>query len=396
MINIKKKLHNNLLNIYQKNILSDYRIILKLNSNSQRLIKKLQNNKNCEFIHLIDDLNIVCCIVSHRILSFLIESPEVNYISLDCELFLCGNKLFSDTEKSDSKIISSSSKLTGKNIRIGIIDSGVYPLEVFTKPRNRIVLFKDLVNNFSHPYDDNGHGTCMCNIIGGNFIYKNSILKNASECDFCVIKTFDKYNKSYCSLIFKAINIIYENAIKLNIQILCLPFEITEFNEFILTIFQYLINKLSNYNIITVIPVGNNSNSYCSLKGLSLLENCLTIGGANNSDSSKGIFNKNLIKPIIISISENIYSQNINVKYIPERNNQYIYPYKIKYSLIEFFGTSCSCAYVCALISLLKQKNISINISDITSLLKISCNKIDDIDKSIQGLGIIDINQLLE
>ncbi len=138
----------------------------------------------------------------------------------------------------------------------------------------------------------------MCNIIGGNFIYKNTVLKNSSECDFCVIKTFDKYNKSYCSLIFKAIDLIYEISAKFNIQILYLPFELHEFNKFILDIFQILIDKISKSNIIVLVPSGNNSTNYCSLKGLSLLDNCLVVGGINFKDSSKVFIVINLLNLI--------------------------------------------------------------------------------------------------
>lgn len=396
MITIKNKIHTNLLNIFNKRILTNYRIILELNNSSPKIIKKIQDNQNCTLIHHMCDLNIICCIVSHKLLNMLINSPEVKYISFDSEVFLCGNKLYSEIEKPNYKTMTYNTNLTGKNIRIGIIDSGIYPLNIFIKPKNRIVLFKDFINNISYPYDDNGHGTAMCNIIGGNFIYKNTVLKNSSECDFCVIKTFDKYNKSYCSLIFKAIDLIYEISAKFNIQILYLPFELHEFNKFILDIFQILIDKISKSNIIVLVPSGNNSTNYCSLKGLSLLDNCLVVGGINFKDSSKGIYSNKFIKPNIVSIYENIYLQNINTKYVPEKNNQYIYPTKPNNSLIEYFGTSCSCAYVCALITLLKQKNISVNINDVMSLLKISCNKTNNLDDSIQGLGTINLTQLLE
>lgn len=396
MFNPQKKLHPTLLNIFKKNILTNYRIIIKLKPNSEKLIRKLENSINCKIIHIIKFLNIISLIITHKFLSNLIESAEVEFICLDPDVFLCGNKTFSDFQLPDSKIITSSSSLTGKNITVGLIDSGIYPLENFTKPENRIIIFKDLLNNFNYPYDDNGHGTAMCSIIGDKFIYKGSILKNAYECNFCMIKAFDKYNKSYCSLIFKALDLILEYSQETNLQILCLTFEIFDFNEFILNIFQDFINKLSSKNILVIIPAGNNFSNYCSLKSLSLLNNCITVGGINFKESSKGINHNKILKPTLVSIYENIYLSNINSKYVPERNNQYIYPTKIKKSFVEYYGTSCSCAYVCSILTLLKQKNNSININDTLSLLKLCCNKIDDIDSSIQGLGTINVNQLLE
>ena len=49
--------------------------------------------------------------------------------------------------------------ITGRGIGIAVLDTGICPLKDFTLPYNRIVAFKDFVNNISRPYDDNGHGT---------------------------------------------------------------------------------------------------------------------------------------------------------------------------------------------------------------------------------------------
>lgn len=393
MINIKRKLHPNLLDIFKKNILIDYRIILKLKTHSKNLIKKFNNSKNCKLIHFIDHLNIACLIVNHKFLANLIESPEVEYVCFDSEVHLVGNKTFTNVKTSDSKTLLNAS-LTGKNITVGIIDSGIYPHDFFKKPINRIVFFKDLINDLNYPYDDNGHGTAMCNIIGDKFIYRNTLIKTAYECNFCVIKAFDKYNNSYSSLIFKALDLLLEQSENLNVQTICLPFELNEFNPFLLSIYQDFFNKLSHKNILITLPIGNNLSNYSSIKGLCLLNNCITIGGTNYKESSLG--NTKLLKPTVTAISEKIYLLNIDSKYVPERDNQYIYPPKLNNTLVEYFGTSCSCAYVCGLLTMLKEKNVLINTKDTLSLLKISCIKDTDIDKSIQGYGTININQLLE
>lgn len=393
---IKKKLHPNLLELFKKNIHSHYRIIIKLKSHSKKLKNFFHTSKECEVIHILENLNIVCLISSHKFLSHLIELPDVEYLCLDPEVFLCGNKYPSNIELKDIKPISFNLNLTGKNIAVALIDSGIYPLEAFTKPKNRILLFKDLINNYSYPYDDNGHGTAMSCIIGSTFVYKNEFLKNASDCNLCIIKTFNKFNKSYCSLIFKALDIIYENSSKLNIQLICLPFEIYESNEFISSIFQAFFNKISTKNILITLPMNNNFNKYSFLKGISTLNNCITIGGLNINESFHGTSYQKLLKPTLLSIFENIYIPNIDYKYLPEKNNQYIYPPKLKNSNIEYYGTSCSCAYISGILAMLKQKNISLNINDVLSLLKLCCNKLNNIDNSLQGLGTLDINQLLE
>ena len=366
-----------------------------MKQNSKILMKRLEKSNNFNIIFYLETTNVLCAICKHKFLKTLLEFPEVEYICLDSEVHLCGNKTFSNTKISNINNITYDIPLSGKGTSIGLIDSGIYPLETFTSPRNRISSFKDLLNNIPYAYDDNGHGSAISSIIGGTFIHKNTIMKNSSECTFHVIKAFDKFNKSYCSTVLKALDIMYQNFEENKIDILCLPFEINEFNKFILNIFQIFFDKFSSKNTLIVLPIGNSQNNYQSLKGLSFLDNCITVGGSDINYTSCGIFNKKVIKPTLISISEDIKIPNIDTEYISQKNNQYIYPTKIKNSFVKYYGTSCSCAYVCGLLSLLKQKNTCLNINDTISLLKLCCNKIENIENSIQGLGIINIHRLL-
>ena len=41
--------------------------------------------------------------------------------------------------------------ITGRGIGIAILDTGISPLEDFTYPQNRIVAFKDFVNEITTP-----------------------------------------------------------------------------------------------------------------------------------------------------------------------------------------------------------------------------------------------------
>jgi serine protease AprX len=55
--------------------------------------------------------------------------------------------------------------LTGKGVTIAVIDTGIYPYQDLS---NRIIAFKDFVNNNEDPYDDNGHGTHCAGDAAGN------------------------------------------------------------------------------------------------------------------------------------------------------------------------------------------------------------------------------------
>ncbi|EIA30298.1 hypothetical protein SFB4_026G0, partial [Candidatus Arthromitus sp. SFB-4] len=51
MITIKNKIHTNLLNIFNKRTLTNYRIILELNNSSPKIIKKSKTIKISTLIH---------------------------------------------------------------------------------------------------------------------------------------------------------------------------------------------------------------------------------------------------------------------------------------------------------------------------------------------------------
>ena len=54
---------------------------------------------------------------------------------------------------------------TGKNVRIAVLDTGVF---LHRDLRNRVFGFKDFVDGRGYCYDDNGHGTHVTGIICSN------------------------------------------------------------------------------------------------------------------------------------------------------------------------------------------------------------------------------------
>ena len=55
--------------------------------------------------------------------------------------------------------------LNGKNITVAVMDTGIIKHKDFD---HRILVFRDFCEQKQYPYDDNGHGTHVSGIIGGN------------------------------------------------------------------------------------------------------------------------------------------------------------------------------------------------------------------------------------
>ncbi|HEX9060233.1 MAG TPA: S8 family serine peptidase, partial [Clostridia bacterium] len=109
---------------------------------------------------------------------------------------------------------------TGKGITIAIIDTGVYEHDDLIKPKNRILKFKDFINDADLPYDDSGHGTAIAGIIAGNGFSNNDYIGMAPDANLVVIKALTRTENAKLSVLIDSLNWVIENKEKYNIKIL--------------------------------------------------------------------------------------------------------------------------------------------------------------------------------
>ena len=89
--------------------------------------------------------------------------------------------------------LHTNTSLSGKSVGIGVVDTGVYPHKDLTLPQNRIHTFVDLINSFTNPYDDNGHGTFVCGVCsGGGYLSKFRYAGIAPKSNLYVLKALNK------------------------------------------------------------------------------------------------------------------------------------------------------------------------------------------------------------
>lgn len=398
MFSYKNKLDYNLRYYISQNAYKSYRIIIQYNNFHSSIVKRINSYKGSVY-HVIESANIISAELNGRGIDRISEYPEINKIYLDEYLFLCGMSVSTANKTHFSKKIN----FSGAGIGIGLVDSGVFPHEDLISPSSKIELFEDLINNFHYPYDDNGHGTSIAGILCSSGLSSNSMYKGICPKSklFCY-KAFDKLGKGFASDILYSIESLSNISKENNIRILCLPFELLTHNIFIISCFDLVFSYAISKGLIPIVPSGSNLSGKVSIMGISTLPNCITVAGLNTTNStiksytysSEGPYGK-LSKPDLSAACVNVVSLNSDNNYISEKNGIKIYPSKLKAPYKTFTGSSIAAAYVSGLCSLLCEKIPSANFEDILALLKVACEKIDDISNIAQGDGKINITKLI-
>lgn len=110
---------------------------------------------------------------------------------------------------------------TGSGVTIAILDTGIYPHPDLTKPTNRIVAFKDFINNRKRPYDDNGHGThCAGDAAGNGRSSKGKYRGPAPNAKLVGIKVLDRDGFGTDSTTIRGIEWCVRNKKRFGIRIL--------------------------------------------------------------------------------------------------------------------------------------------------------------------------------
>ncbi|HLR34671.1 MAG TPA: hypothetical protein VK071_04990 [Tissierellales bacterium] len=97
----------------------------------------------------------IACNLTTDAIYRLANDPDVEYISFDSKVFA----LLDIATTSINTRFPHERGYLGEGTTVAVVDSGVAPHKDLTVPTNRIIGFKDFVNNETEPYDDNGHGT---------------------------------------------------------------------------------------------------------------------------------------------------------------------------------------------------------------------------------------------
>jgi serine protease AprX len=326
------------------------------------------------------------CEMSINSILELTTDPDVEFICYDAKVFA----VMDVARKAVGADLNIDTGYTGKNVTVAIIDTGISPHADLIYPTNRIVGFKDFVNNETRMYDDNGHGTHCAGILAGNgYSSKGKYKGIAPEANILSIKVLDDNGNGNTSDILSTVQWIIDNKEVYKTRIINFSLgAIAQYREKRDPLVKAANRAIEN-DLIVVAAVGNSGPLRNTILSPATSRYVISVGATDdkrtpelNDDeiaefSSRGPTLDRIKKPDLIAPGVNITSlSNTNLT-----------------GYTNLSGTSMSAPMVSGAAALLLNENPNYTHYDIKRKLVSACSRIRA-SAYEQGAGVLDINRI--
>ena len=261
--------------------------------------------------------------------------------------------------------------ITGKNITVAILDSGLAKHPDINP--NRILAFHDFINSSDIPYDDYSHGTHVTGIIA------SSRIGIAPECNIIPLKILDAKGHGSTDYFIEAIKWILYHQHQYNIQIANISVggnasELKKEHNRL----NLWINRMWDNGIIVCCSAGNNGPAPNSIYAPGNCKKVITVGAYDGKHfSSAGPIFPFVDKPEVSAPGYHILSLKPNSGYSTKN------------------GTSMSVPFISGACALLLQKYPALTNTQTKYYLIQSASSIPGVPLNIQGAGMVNMDRLL-
>jgi serine protease AprX len=280
---------------------------------------------------------------------------------------------------------------TGKGVGIAVLDTGVYPHDDLVKPNNRIIAFKDIVNNKSYPYDDDGHGTHVAGIAAGSGYANKKYMGIAPEANIIGVKVLDETGSGSTSDILAGLQWVIDNKDKYNIKVVNMSLGAPAEKSYREDPLARGAAEAARHGLTVITAAGNSGPNPRTITSPGISPSVLTVGAVDDnrttsyeddfiaSFSSRGPTTGGLSKPDIVAPGVDIMS-------LSNRGHA---------SYVSHSGTSMATPMVAGTAALLYEKEPNISSSEVQSRLTGTAINIGDSIYS-EGAGILNISGTLD
>ena len=278
--------------------------------------------------------------------------------------------------------------VTGKGVGVAVLDTGVFLHRDFG---DRVTAFADMVGRRPAPYDDCGHGTHICGIIGGSGAVSDGRYQGmAPGCSLIPVKVLDRKGNGYASDVLKGIEWILERKDRLGIRIVNIS--VGSYGKKGMSESSALVrgvNRAWDAGLVVVVAAGNNGPKRMSITTPGISRKVITVGCSDDDQevivggnrmvdySGRGPTAACICKPDVIAPGCSV----VSCASRPDR-------YTIK------SGTSMSTPIVSGAIALLLEKYPEMTNRDVKLKLMESSRDLG-LPRNQQGWGLLDVERLL-
>lgn len=314
------------------------------------------------------------------------SDPNIEYISYDARVF----SVMDISRKTVGADNVYKMGYTGKDVTVALIDTGVSPHIDLIYPQNRVIGFKDFINNETAAYDDNGHGTHCAGILASNgYASKGKYRGIAPEANILSIKVLDKEGNGKTSDILSAVQWIIDTKEVYNTKIVNFSLgAVAQYRERKDPLVKAANRAIEN-NMTVVAAVGNSGPSRNSILSPATSRYVISVGALDNHKSpntnddfipafsSRGPTYDRIKKPDLIAPGVDVTSLN----------------FKSQNGYTALSGTSMAAPMVSGAAALLLNANPNYTHFDIKRILTNACTKLN-VSAYDQGAGILDLDKI--
>ena len=260
--------------------------------------------------------------------------------------------------------------LTGKNVKVGVLDTGYSDHPAL---RNRVVADRSFIHGKKFgPTDGHGHGTHCAGTIGGTTV-DGKVIGVAQGVDFVIGRIFNNKGRGSLSLMLKGMQWMADPdedpTTKDYPAVVSNSWGVPWTEENKIEPLRRAVMTWKNIGIVPLFAAGNNGPKPMTILKPAVFEDSITIGSTDGDDkiarfSSQGpgfYFGRKTEKPDITAPGVSVYSSDL----------------KGKYSFKS--GTSMATPHVAGIIAIMLEANPTLSISQIREILK---NSTIDLGKS--------------
>ena len=311
----------------------------------------------------------------------LARQSEIKYISSVTKVFAQMDTARKVMHIDEAQIIAGN-----KDVTVAVIDTGICEHIDFFSFENRVVCFKDFVNGRQLPYDDNGHGTFVAGVLGGNgFASGKKFMGVAPHCKIVMCKALDKNGETGANTILEAMQWIFDNRQKYNIKVVCMSFgsqPLSSGDPLMLGA-----EVLWNNGIVVVAAAGNSGPANSTIKSPGISPKIITVGALNdgrkkveNHQNDFGVAEFSSRGPALNFYKPDCLACGVDIVCTSSKPD-------VLYTKMS--GTSVATPIVAGSCALLLSQNYKLTPDQVKSKIIKSCHKITG-DRNTEGFGVLD------